>query len=115
MKQDSDYYEHFYGDLEPYVHYWPIKHDLSDLLETVRWAKRNDATMQEVARNGQEFARKNLDPANIMCYHVRLLQEYSQLLRSKPKITDDFDLVEHPKQTHPCKCNKRKKPLREEL
>ena len=45
MKQDSEYYEHFYGDLEPYVHYWPLKHDLSDLLEIVRWAKKNDATV----------------------------------------------------------------------
>ena len=32
LKQDSGYYEHFYADLQPWVHYIPVKHDLSDLL-----------------------------------------------------------------------------------
>ncbi|KAK3749514.1 hypothetical protein RRG08_043420 [Elysia crispata] len=115
MKQDSEYYEHFYGDLEPYVHYWPLKHDLSDLLEIVRWAKKNDATMQEVAKNGQRYARENLDPASIMCYHVRLLQEYTQLLHSKPKFNKGFELVEQPSESNNCKCQKYKKQVHEEL
>ena len=42
LKQDSDYYEHFYKDLEPYKHYVPLKHDLSDLLKMIQWAKDHD-------------------------------------------------------------------------
>lgn len=42
FKQDSDYYEHFYAELERNVHYIPIKHDLSDLLEKIQWARKHD-------------------------------------------------------------------------
>lgn len=35
LKQDSPYYEFFYHDLEPFVHYIPFKRDLSDLIEKV--------------------------------------------------------------------------------
>lgn len=42
LKQDSKYYEHFYGQLQPWVHYVPVKADLSDLLQQVQWLKDND-------------------------------------------------------------------------
>ena len=42
LKQDSDYYEHFYKDLVPFTHYVPFKHDLSDLLEKIQWARDHD-------------------------------------------------------------------------
>ena len=42
FKQDSPYYEHFYKDLTPGVHYIEFKRDLSDLEEKLRWAKKND-------------------------------------------------------------------------
>ena len=42
MKQESEYYEHFYKDMKPFEHYIPIKHDLSDLIEKIKWAKEND-------------------------------------------------------------------------
>ena len=64
--------------------------------------------MQEVAKNGQRYARENLDPASIMCYHVRLLQEYTQLLHSKPKFNKGFELVEQPSESNNCKCQKYK-------
>lgn len=39
LKQDSPYYEHFYTHLKPGVHYIPVKRDLSDLIEKIKWAK----------------------------------------------------------------------------
>lgn len=42
LKQDSIYYEHFYKQLQPWVHYIPFKADLSDLLEKIQWAKDHD-------------------------------------------------------------------------
>ena len=42
LKQDSNYYEHFYKDLKPFEHYVPFKRDLSDLLEKIQWAKDHD-------------------------------------------------------------------------
>jgi hypothetical protein len=34
LKQESNKVEWFYWNLIPYKHYIPVKHDLSDLLET---------------------------------------------------------------------------------
>lgn len=42
LKQDSIYYEHFYSQLRPWQHYIPIKADLSDLLDKIRWARNHD-------------------------------------------------------------------------
>lgn len=42
FKHDSIYYEHFYKQLQPWVHYIPFKADLSDLLEKIQWAKDHD-------------------------------------------------------------------------
>ncbi|KAK3745064.1 hypothetical protein QZH41_014561 [Actinostola sp. cb2023] len=46
LKQDSDYYEHFYKDLEPWVHYIPFNRDLSDLEEKLNWTINNDDKVQ---------------------------------------------------------------------
>lgn len=74
FKQDSPFYEHFYRSLAPNEHYIPFKRDLSDLVEKVQWAKENDKKAQKIARNAQKFARDNLLPLDILCYHVILLQ-----------------------------------------
>ena len=42
FKQDSQYYEHFYHDLEPWVHYVPMNENISDVEEKLRWALEND-------------------------------------------------------------------------
>ena len=42
FKHDSQYYEHFYHDLQPMVHYIPYKKDLSDIKNKILWAKNND-------------------------------------------------------------------------
>lgn len=42
FKQDSAYYEHFYVDLEPDVHYVAIARDLSNLVDKIELAKEND-------------------------------------------------------------------------
>lgn len=49
LKQDSSYYEHFYKELEPYVHFVPFKRDLSDLMEKIQWAKDNDDKVKSCA------------------------------------------------------------------
>ena len=42
LKQDSQFYEHFYSQLQPYVHYVPIRADVTDVLDKIQWAKDND-------------------------------------------------------------------------
>ena len=48
MKQDSIYYEYFYRDLLPWQHYIPLRSDLSDVLDQVKWAKEHDEEVRHV-------------------------------------------------------------------
>lgn len=114
LKQESIYYEHFYNELQPWKHYIPFKRDLSDLLEKLQWAKEHDEESMNIAKAGQEFARNNLMGDHIFCYYFKLLQEYSYLQVSKPKIREGMELVEQPTDDHfPCTCHRNK--VKEEL
>lgn len=115
IKQDSNYYEHFYKDLKPYQHYIPMKHDLSDVMQQIQWAKDNDSQAEQIARNAQTYVRENLLAKDIFCYHAILLQEYSKLLSNSPTILGDMELVEQPSDRESeCDCH-RLKTKRDEL
>lgn len=114
LKQDSHYYEHFYKELKPYVHYVPFKRDLSDLLEKIQWAKDNDDKVHEIARNAQNYVLERLTPNEIFCYHVKLFESYSKRLKSPPTPPDDtWELVEQPKPDNNCNCQRAEQPAAE--
>ncbi|XP_037601132.1 protein O-glucosyltransferase 3 isoform X3 [Cebus imitator] len=115
LKQDSPYYEHFYTALEPWKHYVPIKRNLGDLLEKVKWAKENDEEAKKIAKEGQLMARDLLQPHRLYCYYYQVLQKYAERQSSKPEVRDGMELVPQPEDsTAICQCH-RKKPSREEL
>ncbi|XP_055128995.1 protein O-glucosyltransferase 3 isoform X2 [Symphalangus syndactylus] len=78
LKQDSPYYEHFYMALEPWKHYVPIKRNLSDLLEKVKWAKKyaeRQSSKPEV-RDGMELVPQPEDSTAIcQCRRKKLSRE----------------------------------------
>jgi hypothetical protein len=43
---------------QPYIHYIPIKADLSDLIEKIEWCKANDAECKKIAHNSYKFGCK---------------------------------------------------------
>ena len=55
LKQTTPNIQWYYGALEPYVHYLPIKEDLSDLLEKMAWAEEHDAESQAMAERASQF------------------------------------------------------------
>lgn len=60
LKVDSPYMQWFYPFLVPGEHYLPVKSDLSDLFETIRWARNNDARCREISENASVIMRQNL-------------------------------------------------------
>ncbi|XP_026888565.2 protein O-glucosyltransferase 2 isoform X2 [Electrophorus electricus] len=109
LKQESIYYEHFYAALQPWVHYIPLKADLSDLLEKIQWAKDHDEEALEIARAGQMFARTHLMGDSIFCYYFKLFQEYAKLQVTEPKVRVGMERVEQPKDDlFPCYCHRTK-------
>jgi len=108
FKQESTYSEHFYSDVEPWIHYIPVASDLSDLEEKIKWAKEHDEKARIISKNGRLFAEQNLMPLNIVCYHAQLLQRWSELLVDKVKVGEDMELVELEKgddRFPPCNCD----------
>lgn len=46
----------FYDEMKPYVHYIPVKQDLSDLKQRFDWAESNPKEAQAIAKAGTELA-----------------------------------------------------------
>ncbi|XP_072899756.1 protein O-glucosyltransferase 3 isoform X1 [Hemitrygon akajei] len=104
LKQDSKYYEHFYKSLKPWIHYIPVKRDLSDLIEKIKWVKDNDAEAQKIARSGQVLARDLLQPSSLYCYYYKVLQAYARRQTTKPEIREGMEHVLQPSD-HESICN----------
>ncbi|XP_072242720.1 protein O-glucosyltransferase 3 [Leuresthes tenuis] len=108
LKQDSQYYEHFYSRLKAGTHYVSVKRNLSDLLEKIKWAKENDADAQEMSRAGQAEARELLQPSRLYCYYYRVLHVYSERQTGRPTQHADMELVPQPDDhTAVCTCGRK--------
>ncbi|CDW54734.1 KDEL motif containing protein 1 [Trichuris trichiura] len=81
LKQDSDYYEHYYRGLQQGVHYVPFKADLSNLLEKIKWAKRNPKKVLKIISNAHTFLKDNVMPREIYCYNIEVLLRYKKILQ----------------------------------
>ncbi len=55
------------------VHYIPVKADLSDLLDVIRWCKNNDDRCREIAKNGREMAQSILSKQFIGSYLQKVM------------------------------------------
>lgn len=67
-------YRMWYRDmLQPYVHYVPVKGDLSDLIEQIKWCKNNDKKCKKIAKNARNFAEYYLCKDGILDYLQLLL------------------------------------------
>lgn len=77
--QDFDGIEWFFRALRPYVHYIPVKHDLSDLLDQFDWASENDDICKKISENATAFAKSSLMMEDVYLYYYLVLSLYSSL------------------------------------
>jgi hypothetical protein len=68
----------FYPSMKPYVHFVPVKEDLSDLITLLKWARFHDKECKKISQNAQELAAEVLSHESIYLYLYRLLCEYSK-------------------------------------
>uniref|UniRef100_A0A8D0ATX4 Protein O-glucosyltransferase 3 n=1 Tax=Sander lucioperca TaxID=283035 RepID=A0A8D0ATX4_SANLU len=105
LKQDSQYYEYFYSQLKAGTHYVPVRRNLSDLLEKIKWAKENDDEAHKIARAGQTVVRELLQPSRLYCYYYRVMHMYSERQTGQPTQHADMELVPQPDDhTAVCTC-----------
>lgn len=77
FKQASPYIQWFYGALKPNIHYISVKRDLSNLIDKLSWAKRNENLCKKISEQAQEFAKQNLTQEAIFEYLYLVLLEYA--------------------------------------
>jgi len=59
LKLESHWEEWYYDQIQPWVHYIPVKGDASDLYEKYLWAETNETKVLEIIRNANELVYKN--------------------------------------------------------
>ncbi|XP_053471717.1 protein O-glucosyltransferase 1 isoform X2 [Ictalurus furcatus] len=89
----EEWLEFFYPQLKPWVHYIPVKQDLSDLRELLQFVKENDKAAEAIALRGQKFIEDYLRMEDVSCYWETLLTEYSKLLEYKPKRKSSYNQI----------------------
>jgi hypothetical protein len=58
----AGYRQWYYDDMEPWIHYVPVRADLADLRDRIAWCRANLAESRRIAATGQEFAMaRNFD------------------------------------------------------
>lgn len=90
LKQDSPDIMYFYDELIPWVHYVPVRNDLSDLIEKIRWAKTHDEEARKIAEEGRRFALEHLMPEHIFQYASKILCKYADLQKFSPRADDEL-------------------------
>ncbi|MBS0648436.1 MAG: hypothetical protein JSS10_04325 [Verrucomicrobia bacterium] len=78
LKSITDSIQWFYPKIKPYVHFIPVKEDLSDLLSQLEWAKNHHHECQIISQNARQLAEEVLSHEAIFLYLYRLLEEYSK-------------------------------------
>jgi len=64
----------WYSDmLEPYKHYIPIKGDMSDLLDKIKWCRDNDDECKKIAENGKLFYNTYLQRNGVLDYLQKMV------------------------------------------
>ncbi|KAK3734105.1 hypothetical protein RRG08_000020 [Elysia crispata] len=81
----NEWLEFFYPALKPWVHYVPVKQDLTDARELLEYAKSNPDVMEGIAERGRKFITDHLRMEDVSCYWRKLLQNYAKLQRFTPK------------------------------
>lgn len=73
LKVDSNNKMWFSHLLKPFVHYIPIKSDLSDIYDAIKWCKANDLECYQIACNARLFAQTYLQKEGILTYLYNIL------------------------------------------
>lgn len=80
MVESAEKWKLWFSDLlEPYVHYVPVKADLTDLLDQLKWCLKNDDKCKKMAKNNLKFYDKYLTKKgildNLQCTLIKLRDE----------------------------------------
>ncbi|KAJ3349831.1 F-actin-capping protein subunit alpha [Entophlyctis luteolus] len=68
--------------LEPFVHYVPVKLDLSDLDDKLRWLRDNDDAARQISENANKLMDRINRLEQMQCYAGLAMIEYSRIYQN---------------------------------
>ena len=89
----SKYYLWFTYLLKPFEHYVPVKEDLSDLIDQIKWCISNDDKCKIIAENGLKFFNTYLNKNGIFDYVQQLLYQITPKSLDFPKYNKKIGIV----------------------
>jgi serine/threonine protein kinase len=79
LVDSSEGWKMWFSDLlEPYVHYVPVKADLSNLVEQVKWCVDHDAECRRIAKNALWLSKDQLTKKSILNYLQNTLSQLAK-------------------------------------
>jgi len=81
VESPNGFRQWYYDRLKPYVHYIPVKSDLSNLEEAIEFALTNEREAEEVARQGRNLALSLTVPQAF----VELAESIRQFQKARPR------------------------------
>lgn len=85
---DRPFHEYFFDRLVPWVHFVPVKRDLSDLIEHTEWIHANPDKAREIAMNAYDFARVHLTREACFARWNEIIQQINQTTRGPPTVLE---------------------------
>ena len=110
---ESDYNLWVSKDLKEYVHYVPVKRDLSDLIDKIKWCKSHDKECQEMTKKCREYYATKLSKDGIFDFMLTTLTNLKKAggnyLYAKSSIVQQYEdevewLLLNQKTTHRRPC-----------
>lgn len=83
--QETVCHEFFLRLMKPWVHYIPIRYDLDDLVDKIKWARGNDEEVSKIGVNAAIFAKTLLSKAAWRSYFKAVIRTYTGLVRYEPE------------------------------
>ena len=81
---DSEYKLWFHPMLKEYEHFVPVKSDLSNIYEQIKWCKENDKKCSKIAENAINFYKKYLCKEGIFDYFQLLFIKLKKQMGNYP-------------------------------
>lgn len=82
LKQESNHQQWYYKALIPYQHYVPFKKDLSDLLEKIEWAKKNEEEVKRMIKMASDLSQEVFEHERLLAYLYQAIQRATAIYAS---------------------------------
>lgn len=84
LLQQTPCHEFFQPLLRPYVHYVPLRNDLTDLVAQITWARTHDDRVRDIVAAAGDWAASVGTQQGWVYYLERVFERYAAMMTYRP-------------------------------